>query len=120
MGGLIGEKLEVIQFPHLLWARKNRTCFHRLHVTHLTRPAQEQPVPADGRINVKNVSVEELEGVQPCSPIFSRSAILCCSSPFHSVAVMHNSCICPPGSRVNVTRLRHHQANISIVHKEIP
>lgn len=37
--------------------------FISLHVTHLSRPALEQPVPADCRLNVKNVSVEELVGV---------------------------------------------------------
>lgn len=63
-------------FP-FMWARKTRTCFHQSPChTHLTRPALEQPVPADCGLNVKNVSVEELVGVRLRSAIFSRPVFI--------------------------------------------
>lgn len=77
-GWSVTEKyLEVIQFPHLLWATKTHKDSHtfiNLHVTHLSRPTLEKCVPADCRLNVKNVFVEELVGVKLCSPVFSDHA----------------------------------------------
>lgn len=100
MGGLIERKsLKSSSFP-IYCGRRLAHAFHAFisrHVTHLSRPVLEQPVPAGCRLHVKNVSVEELVGVQPCSPIFSGGASVLLQS-FFILWILCTS-VCPAGSR---------------------
>lgn len=116
MGGLIERKSwKSSSFP-IYCGRRLAHAFHAFisrHVTHLSRPALEQPVPAGCRLHVKNVSVEELVGVQPCSPIFSGGANLCCCSPFSSCGFyVQVFALQAAGPCDDITGQRHHQANI--------